>query len=151
MGAAAVLLRATWYTGSERRKALQHGADQDPEQIAKMREAGLVVAAHPCATLGRGRARRHHRGPGRDRPKVDRGPRAPSRTFLGYGGFPGDDLHLGQRGRRARHPGRRDGASSDGDIISIDAGAIVDGWHGDAAYTAFVGTGHARSWWSSAG
>lgn len=31
----------------------------------------------------------------------------------------------------------------DGDIISIDAGAIVDGWHGDAAYTAFVGSGHA--------
>lgn len=30
----------------------------------------------------------------------------------------------------------------DGDIISIDAGAIVDGWHGDAAYTAFVGSGH---------
>jgi methionyl aminopeptidase len=31
----------------------------------------------------------------------------------------------------------------DGDIISIDCGAIVDGWHGDAAYTAFVGSGHA--------
>lgn len=31
----------------------------------------------------------------------------------------------------------------DGDIISIDAGAIVDGWHGDAAFTAFVGSGHA--------
>ncbi len=30
----------------------------------------------------------------------------------------------------------------DGDIISIDCGAIVDGWHGDAAYTAFVGSGH---------
>jgi methionyl aminopeptidase len=31
----------------------------------------------------------------------------------------------------------------DGDIISVDCGAVVDGWHGDAAYTAFVGTGHA--------
>ena len=31
----------------------------------------------------------------------------------------------------------------DGDVISIDCGAIVDGWHGDAAYTAFVGSGHA--------
>ena len=28
----------------------------------------------------------------------------------------------------------------DGDIISIDCGAIVDGWHGDAAFTAPVGT-----------
>jgi methionyl aminopeptidase len=28
---------------------------------------------------------------------------------------------------------------TDGDIISIDFGAIVDGWHGDAAITALVG------------
>jgi methionyl aminopeptidase len=28
---------------------------------------------------------------------------------------------------------------SEGDIISIDCGAIVDGWHGDAAFTAPVG------------
>ncbi len=27
----------------------------------------------------------------------------------------------------------------EGDIISIDAGAIYEGWHGDAAYTAAVG------------
>lgn len=27
----------------------------------------------------------------------------------------------------------------DGDIVSIDCGAIVDGWHGDAAFTAPVG------------
>ncbi|HEY4376870.1 MAG TPA: type I methionyl aminopeptidase, partial [Acidimicrobiales bacterium] len=27
----------------------------------------------------------------------------------------------------------------DGDIISIDCGAIIDGWHGDAAFTAPVG------------
>jgi methionyl aminopeptidase len=27
----------------------------------------------------------------------------------------------------------------EGDIISIDCGAIVDGWHGDAAFTAPVG------------
>jgi methionyl aminopeptidase len=28
----------------------------------------------------------------------------------------------------------------DGDIVSIDCGAIVDGYHGDAAFTAGVGT-----------
>ena len=27
-------------------------------------------------------------------------------------------------------------------MISIDCGAIVDGWHGDAAVTVFVGDGH---------
>src|SRR5690606_10071640 len=27
----------------------------------------------------------------------------------------------------------------DGDIVSIDCGAVVDGWHGDAAFTAPVG------------
>jgi methionyl aminopeptidase len=29
---------------------------------------------------------------------------------------------------------------ADGDIVSIDCGAIVDGYHGDAAFTAGVGT-----------
>jgi methionyl aminopeptidase len=28
----------------------------------------------------------------------------------------------------------------DGDVIGIDCGAIVDGWHGDAAFTAGVGS-----------
>jgi methionyl aminopeptidase len=28
----------------------------------------------------------------------------------------------------------------DGDVLSIDCGAIVDGWHGDAAFTMAVGT-----------
>lgn len=28
----------------------------------------------------------------------------------------------------------------DGDILSVDAGAVVDGWHGDAARTVHVGT-----------
>ena len=36
---------------------------------------------------------------------------------------------------RARHP-RTTSCSREGDIISIDCGAIVDGWHGDAAFTA---------------
>ena len=34
-------------------------------------------------------------------------------------------------------PGAR--ALEDGDVISIDCGAIVDGWHGDAAITVAVG------------
>lgn len=34
---------------------------------------------------------------------------------------------------------------ADGDIVSIDCGAIVDGYHGDAAFTAGVGTIDAES------
>ena len=30
---------------------------------------------------------------------------------------------------------------ADGDLLSVDCGAIVDGWHGDAAVTLAVGTG----------
>ena len=60
-------------------------------------------------------------------------------SFLGYGApaVPRHDLRLGQRRGGARHPGCR--ALQDGDVISIDCGAIVDGWHGDAAITVAVG------------
>ena len=34
---------------------------------------------------------------------------------------------------------------ADGDLISIDCGAIVDGWHGDAAITVSVGRGPRRA------
>ena len=34
---------------------------------------------------------------------------------------------------------RATGSCADGDVISIDCGAIVDGWHGDAAITVAVG------------
>lgn len=34
-------------------------------------------------------------------------------------------------------PGER--VLEEGDIISVDCGAVVDGWHGDAAYTAGIG------------
>ena len=37
----------------------------------------------------------------------------------------------------------RETVLKDGDLLSIDAGAIIDGWHGDAAFTVFVGEGHA--------
>ena len=40
-------------------------------------------------------------------------------------------------------PGER--SIRDGQIVSVDAGAIVDGWHGDAARTFFVGVPPSRS------
>jgi methionyl aminopeptidase len=59
-------------------------------------------------------------------------------NFLGYNGFPAvictspnDVIVHGIPGPHVLH---------EGDIISIDCGAIVEGWHGDAAFTMGVGT-----------
>ena len=60
-----------------------------------------------------------------------------SPSFLGYHGFPAvictsvnDEVVHGIPGSRVLR---------DGDLISIDCGAIVDGWHGDAAVSVLVG------------
>ena len=113
-----------------------------PDQIAAMREAGLVVArtlevlreaVAAGVTTGELDALAHD---------TIRAHGATS-NFLGYGahqgegGFPGvictsvnDEVVHGIPGpRRLR----------DGDVVSIDCGAIVDGWHGDAAVTVAVG------------
>ena len=58
-------------------------------------------------------------------------------SFLGYHGFPAhicvsvneEVVHGIPGSRRIR----------EGDVVSIDCGAIVDGWHGDAALTVLVG------------
>ncbi|MFK4090410.1 type I methionyl aminopeptidase [Kribbella sp. NPDC020789] len=59
-------------------------------------------------------------------------------SFKGYHGFTGsicasvnDEIVHGIPGDRVL---------AEGDLISIDCGAIVDGWHGDAAITVPVGT-----------
>ncbi len=63
--------------------------------------------------------------------------RGATSNFLGYHGFPAvlcasvnDEVVHGIPGDRRLE---------DGDIVSIDCGAVVDGWHGDAAFTAPVG------------
>jgi len=63
--------------------------------------------------------------------------RGATSNFLGYHGFPAvicasvndEVIHGIPNGR----------ALCDGDILSIDCGAIVNGWHGDAAFTMGVG------------
>ena len=59
-------------------------------------------------------------------------------NFLGYHGYPrvicasvNDEVVHGIPGNRSLN---------DGDLISIDFGAVVDGWHGDAAISVEVGT-----------
>jgi methionyl aminopeptidase len=62
-------------------------------------------------------------------------------SFLGYGGpdnpFPGVICTSPNSAIVHGIPG--DYALKDGDIISIDAGAIYEGWHGDAAFTMAIG------------
>ena len=58
-------------------------------------------------------------------------------NFLGYHGYPA--VICASRNDVVVH-GIPDGqVLAEGDIISIDCGAIVDGYHGDAAFTAGVG------------
>src|SRR4051812_28769184 len=106
------------------------------EQILSMRAAGLVVGrtlellrGEVKAGVSTGEldaiAEDHIRSSGA----------VPS--FKGYHGFTGsicasvnDEIVHGIPGERVL---------ADGDLISIDCGAIVDGWHGDAAITVGVG------------
>ncbi|RLU83959.1 type I methionyl aminopeptidase [Streptomyces griseocarneus] len=112
-----------------------------PEQIAKMREAGLVVAAIHAAT-------REAAVPGATTKDLDEVARkvlkehGAKSNFLGYGGFPATICTSVNEVVVHGIPDTKT-VLKDGDIISIDAGAIIEGWHGDAAFTAFVGTGHA--------
>ncbi|MFJ7420101.1 type I methionyl aminopeptidase [Streptomyces uncialis] len=112
-----------------------------PDQIAKMRAAGLVVAAVHAAT-------RAAAVPGASTKDLDDVARkviaehGAKSNFLGYGGFPATICTSVNEVVVHGIPSE-DVVLKDGDIISVDAGAIVDGWHGDAAFTAFVGSGHA--------
>jgi methionyl aminopeptidase len=110
---------------------------KNPEQITLMRQAGLVVA----------RALQQLRlavAPGVSTLDLDSVARDVLRaegarsSFLGYHGFPA--VICASVNDRVVHgipsAGERLAA---GDLISIDFGAIVDGWHGDAAITVPVG------------
>lgn len=59
-------------------------------------------------------------------------------SFLGYGGFPASAcISLNNKvihGIPSKHE-----IIKDGDIVSIDVGAYIDGFHGDTAYTFAVG------------
>ncbi len=107
-----------------------------PEQVAAMRRAGLVVAAALDAAAQAAR-------PGASTLDVDAAAarvireRGATPSFLGYHGYPAtvcvsvnDEVVHGIPGPRLLAPG---------DVVSIDCGAIVDGWHGDAARSLVLG------------
>jgi methionyl aminopeptidase len=107
-----------------------------PEQIALMRRAGVVVgetlallrdAVRPGVTTAEldAIAAEHIRMSGA------------KPNFLNYHGFPAtictsvnDEVVHGIPGDRVL---------AEGDLVSLDCGAIVEGWHGDAAITVPVG------------
>lgn len=103
-----------------------------PDQVRVMRRAGLVVADALAAVRGAIR-------PGLTTRDLDviaaEAIRSAGATpsFLGYMDYPAticvsvnDEVVHGIPGDRVLLPG---------DIVSIDCGAIVDGWHGDSAIT----------------
>lgn len=113
-----------------------------PDQLRQMRRAGLVVASAIAATVAEVRAGVTTRELDAVAEDVIRGAGAEP-SFLDYGaeegvgGFRGvvclsvnDEVVHGVPGDRVL---------ADGDLISIDCGAIVEGWHGDSAVTVFVG------------
>jgi methionyl aminopeptidase len=108
-----------------------------PEQIDAMRVAGLVVAEALAAT-GAAVA------PGVSTADLDavaeeviRGAGAVP-SFKGYYGFPGT-ICASVNEQVVHSIPRPEIVLRDGDVISIDCGAIVAGWHGDAAITVPVG------------
>jgi methionyl aminopeptidase len=102
------------------------------DQVRLMRRAGLVVADALAAV-------REQVRPGLTTADLDavaaeviRGAGA-TPSFLGYHGFPAtlcisvnDEIVHGIPGARVLEPG---------DVVSVDCGAIVEGWHGDSAMT----------------
>lgn len=112
-----------------------------PAQLDRMREAGLVVAR--TLELLRAAAR-----PGTTTGDLDALAEAHIRdsgalpSFLGYGDPPFPGTICASVNAEVVHgvPGSR--RLADGDLLSLDCGATVDGWHGDAAITVIVATAH---------
>ena len=108
-----------------------------PEQIELMRAAGLVVGGALqvlAETAAPGLTTRELDAVAEDFIRS----RGATPSFKGYNGFPAticvsvnDEIVHGIPGDRV---------IESGDLVSIDCGAIVEGWHGDAAITVPIGT-----------
>src|SRR5690349_19069953 len=112
-------------------------ARKSAEQIAKMRVAGRVVAEmHESirAAIAPGVTTAELDRIGRE--VIER--RGATSNFLNYHGYPA--VICASPNDMIVHGIPGSYRLAEGDLISIDCGAIVDGWHGDAAFTAGVGT-----------
>ncbi len=110
---------------------------KSPDQIDAMRAAGLVVA-DTLAKLSEAVA------PGVSTGELDAIAEENIRaagavpSFIGYHGFPATICSSVNEQVVHAIPSRAK-VLAEGDLISIDCGAILDGWHGDAAITVPVG------------
>ncbi|HEU0088531.1 MAG TPA: type I methionyl aminopeptidase [Pseudonocardiaceae bacterium] len=111
---------------------------KSPGEIDVMRAAGAVVAR----TL---RLLRQHARPSVSTGELDELAEQAIRdagavpSFKGYHGFPGSICSSVNHQVVHGIPSHRQ-VLADGDLVSLDCGAILDGWHGDAAVTVQVGT-----------
>jgi methionyl aminopeptidase len=112
-----------------------------PDQIALMREAGRVVARTLKAVTDAA-------GPGVTTKELDAlaaetiAANGATSNFLGYGAevgppFPG--VICTSVNDETIHGIPSDRVLREGDLFSVDCGAIVDGWHADAATTVAIG------------
>jgi methionyl aminopeptidase len=109
-----------------------------PAQLALMRAAGLVVARTLAAVGAEAR-------PGMSTLALDQVAASAIRaagavpSFLGYQGYPASICTSVNSSVVHEIPsaGR---VLADGDLLSVDCGAIVDGWHADAAITLGIGS-----------
>lgn len=107
-----------------------------PEQVAAMRPAGLLT--HAALESVRAALR-----PGVTLDELDaigaEVIRAGGGTsnFLGYHGYPKTLCISVNQVVVHGIPGGQ--VLAEGDVVSVDGGCVVDGWHGDSAFTAIVG------------
>jgi methionyl aminopeptidase len=113
---------------------------RNAEELAKMRKAGRVVAEMHAKT-------REALRPGVTTGELNRiaaeviEKRGARSNFLNYGHPPFPAVICASPNDMIVHGIPSDDVVLDeGDIISVDCGAIIEGYHGDAAYTAGVGT-----------
>lgn len=108
-----------------------------PAELAAMRAAGQIVAQTLAAV-------RAAVAPGVSTAALDELAYATivaagaKPSFLGYHGYPAT-LCTSVNDRVVHGIPRREDIVREGDVVSIDCGAILDGWHGDAAITVLVG------------
>ena len=110
---------------------------RNADELKKMRRAGRVVAEMHEVT-------RSVAKPGVSTSEIDKAARevlarrGATSNFLGYHGFPA--VICTSPNSMIVHGIPGDYVLEDGDILSIDCGAIIEGYHGDAAFTMGIGT-----------
>ncbi|WP_092778307.1 type I methionyl aminopeptidase [Actinokineospora terrae] len=109
-----------------------------PAQLDAMRAAGLVVASALAAVAEAAKA-------GVSTAELDELAEQTIRdagavpSFKGYHGFPAS-ICASVNEQIVHGIPSRGQVLADGDLISVDCGAILDDWHGDSAVTLFVGS-----------